>query len=112
MRESRTPGSVRGVLSNEHPYRDSVPLLDPSGDGQKPTFTLARDSLPPWRVHCLRELKAVGKRSEGGSLCLRGIRVRHFQIARSICGCAPLAEPSAGEAHSPGLRHSAATPRA
>ena len=22
MRESRTPGSVRGVLSNEHPYRD------------------------------------------------------------------------------------------
>ena len=27
MRESRTPGSVRGVLSNEHPYRDSVPLI-------------------------------------------------------------------------------------
>jgi hypothetical protein len=24
VRESRTPGSVRGVLSNEHPYRDSV----------------------------------------------------------------------------------------
>ncbi len=23
MRESRPPGSVRGVLSNEHPYRDS-----------------------------------------------------------------------------------------
>jgi hypothetical protein len=22
VRESRTPGSVRGVLSNEHPYRD------------------------------------------------------------------------------------------
>ena len=34
MRESRTPGSVRGVLSNEHPYRDSVPLTNHSGNGQ------------------------------------------------------------------------------
>ena len=24
MRESRSPGSVRGVLSNGHPYRDKV----------------------------------------------------------------------------------------
>ena len=35
MRESRTPGSVRGVLSNEHPYRDSVPLIKPSTNVQK-----------------------------------------------------------------------------
>jgi hypothetical protein len=27
VRELRTPGSVRGVLSNEHPYRDSAPLI-------------------------------------------------------------------------------------
>jgi hypothetical protein len=34
VRESRTPGSVRGVLSNEHPYRDSVPLMNLSGNRQ------------------------------------------------------------------------------
>jgi hypothetical protein len=30
VRELRTPGSVRGVLSNEHPYRHSVPLINAS----------------------------------------------------------------------------------
>ena len=34
MRESRTPGSVRGVLSNEHPYRDLAPLIKHSGNVQ------------------------------------------------------------------------------
>ena len=29
MRESRTYGSVRGVLSNGHPYRDSLAVLRP-----------------------------------------------------------------------------------
>ncbi|NDC04333.1 MAG: hypothetical protein EBZ81_15545 [Betaproteobacteria bacterium] len=27
MRELRTPGSVRGVLGNGHPYRDRAPPL-------------------------------------------------------------------------------------
>jgi len=27
VRESRTPGSVRGVLSHEHPYRNNRPIL-------------------------------------------------------------------------------------
>ena len=31
MRESRTPGSVRGALSNERPYRDSRESLKVSG---------------------------------------------------------------------------------
>jgi hypothetical protein len=34
VRESRTPGSVRGVLSNEHPYRDSPTLKKDSGNGK------------------------------------------------------------------------------
>ena len=42
VRESRTPGSVRGVLSNEHPYRDSGPLINPSANVQTPTFTCCR----------------------------------------------------------------------
>ena len=29
MRESRTPGSVRGVLSNGHPYRDTLSESEP-----------------------------------------------------------------------------------
>jgi len=28
VRELRTPGSVRGVLGNGHPYRDRAPLRD------------------------------------------------------------------------------------
>jgi hypothetical protein len=35
VRESRTPGSVRGVLSNEHPYRDSPTLINASINAQK-----------------------------------------------------------------------------
>jgi hypothetical protein len=35
VRESRTPGSVRGVLSNGHPYRDSPTLLNPSSNAWK-----------------------------------------------------------------------------
>ena len=40
----------------------SVPLINPSTNHRKTTFTLVRDSLLPWPVHCLREFKAVGKR--------------------------------------------------
>jgi site-specific recombinase XerD len=44
------------------------------------------------------------------TLCLRGIRESHFPIARSICGCAPLAGRSGvGEITAHGPRHSAAT---
>src|SRR3979490_3414592 len=35
VRESRPPGSVRGVLSNEHPYRDSPTLINPSTNVQQ-----------------------------------------------------------------------------
>jgi hypothetical protein len=38
VRESRTPGSVRGVLSNEHPYRDSPTLIKPSANVQIATL--------------------------------------------------------------------------
>jgi hypothetical protein len=38
VRESRMPGSVRGMLSNEHPYRDSLPLINASTNAQKGTF--------------------------------------------------------------------------
>jgi RNA-directed DNA polymerase len=39
VRESRTPGSVRGVLSNKHPYRDSG-IEERGADfaGPKPLF--------------------------------------------------------------------------
>ena len=30
VRESRPPGICAGVLSNEHPYRDSLPLSNPA----------------------------------------------------------------------------------
>ena len=35
VRELRPPGSVRGVLSNGHPYRDSPTLLNPSSNAQE-----------------------------------------------------------------------------
>jgi hypothetical protein len=38
MRESRPPGSVPGVLSNEHPYRDSPTVKNPSGNVKKGRF--------------------------------------------------------------------------
>ena len=38
MRESRPLGSVRGVLSNEHPYRDSPAVKNPSGNVKKGDF--------------------------------------------------------------------------
>jgi hypothetical protein len=44
MLESGSSGSVRGVLSNEHPYREPGPTRDIGGQ-----FTLARilrDGLP------------------------------------------------------------------
>jgi hypothetical protein len=35
MFNAERPGSVRGVLSNEHPYRDSPTLINPSANAQK-----------------------------------------------------------------------------
>ena len=35
VRELRPPGSVRGVPSNGHPYRDSPTLINPSGNVKK-----------------------------------------------------------------------------
>jgi hypothetical protein len=46
VRESRTPGSVRGVLSNEHPYRDSVPLISPATNAWKSDICLPQSSPP------------------------------------------------------------------
>ena len=54
MRESRTYGSVRGVLSNGHPYRDSLAALTAqagkhlSGRQATPAFSrrAARDGRP------------------------------------------------------------------
>ena len=46
MRESRTPGSVRGVLSNEHPYRDGVGSADSDPDPRGSTH----DPLAPIRL--------------------------------------------------------------
>ena len=42
-----------------------APLMNLSEMGKSPTFTMVRDSLPPWPVHCLREFKAVGKKKGG-----------------------------------------------
>ncbi len=48
MRESRTPGSVRGVLSNEHPYRDGVGSADSDPDPRSSTHDpLAADTSCP-----------------------------------------------------------------
>ena len=47
MRESRTPGSVRGVLSHEHPYRNNRPILlkkSISADGPKILALIRREA--------------------------------------------------------------------
>jgi Reverse transcriptase (RNA-dependent DNA polymerase) len=54
VRESRTPGSVRGLLSNEHPYRDRIPLINPPPKRRKATFTLFQASLQDENADCWR----------------------------------------------------------
>ena len=42
--------------------------MNPSGNGRQPTLYLARDPLPPWPVHWLREnLRQLGKREEANA---------------------------------------------
>ena len=45
VRELRPPGSVRGVPSNGHPYRDRVPLINPSHNVQKGDLYPVKASL-------------------------------------------------------------------
>ena len=45
MRELRPPGSVRGVPSNGHPYRDSGAPIKAPPMCRKATFTLLLGSL-------------------------------------------------------------------
>ena len=103
MRESRTPGSVRGVLSNEHPYRDSSTLINPSANAQNgdlyPVAGLLQTENgdwwrefrgsrkkkgrgPPWgRIRFLGFLQNAPKRFTPGSRRQQAVSVRFgFQI--------------------------------
>ena len=65
MRESRTPGSVRGVLSNEHPYRDSVPRRNPSTVVQPDALYSVAGPLQSVTDKCWRNLSQWEKKRAG-----------------------------------------------
>ena len=69
MRESRTPGSVRGVLSNEHPYRDSPTLIKPSGDGYR--FTVCGN---------LRQSLSFYKEATGAAAPPAGLFIQSVEV--------------------------------
>jgi hypothetical protein len=77
VRESRTPGSVRGVLSNEHPYRDRVPLINPPPMRRKATFTLLRPSFQAENGDCWPKYETLPEERSDSRLCFRVIPTKH-----------------------------------
>ena len=94
MRESRTPGSVRGALSNERPYRDSresqiiqgadvlIPTEGDMAERDNASVPTARRGRRPWHVRKLfvrepgdlspiRGACVAGSRREGEEPCRR-----------------------------------------
>jgi hypothetical protein len=67
VRELRTPGSVRGVLSNEHPYRHSLPLINPSANAQNGDLYPVADLLQTENGDWWREFEAVRKKGGQGT---------------------------------------------
>ena len=49
-----------GLMGGQPTVRAYITLTNLSEMSKEPTFTLVRDSLPPWPVHCLRELRQLG----------------------------------------------------
>jgi hypothetical protein len=66
VRESRPPGSVRGVLSNEHPYRDSLPLTNASTNAQNAALYPARGGFfGLWQGDCWMNSSQWQRKKEG-----------------------------------------------
>jgi len=69
MRESRQSGSVRGALSNERPYRDSVAVCD-EGAFREKVLPFGVQHLSRRRIqspHSHGQLRALSSIIQGGS---------------------------------------------
>jgi hypothetical protein len=69
MREFRTYGSVRGVPSNGHPYRDNRPVAA-SRVGEKQTFNNLMTGRYP-RSRYRRSVRAIRQQAVGFGVILR-----------------------------------------